>query len=331
MPTVKSKPSFSVAMQRACFEARQWMGATSPNPPVGACALDENGNILATGAHHRAGEAHAEAELLKICREQGLLTHIDSVAVTLEPCNHHGKTPPCSEALISAGVRKIIVGVQDPNTGVKGGGIERLRQAGIEVIEGIEADACQKLIHAFSFYSRTQKPFVTVKRAFDPSGSMIPTGGKKTFTSQASLILAHRLRKKADALVTGSGTVLADTPLFSVRHVQDHEGKRRILAILDRQQRVASDYIDAASKRGFDVRLYSDIDLCFSALAEAGIQDVLVEAGPRLSDAILSSNHWAMCVDIHKAQQDKIDVFCNKSLRLPFNTDQLNIEDFLPL
>lgn len=307
------------------------MGATSPNPPVGACALDKNGTILATAAHCRAGQDHAEAALLKICSQRGLLAAVDSIAITLEPCNHIGKTPPCSEALISAGIPKVIIGAPDPNPHVKGGGIERLRQAGVEVIEGVEANACQKLIHAFSFYARTHRPFVTVKRAFDEGGCMVPPVGEKTFTSSEALTLAHRLRKKADAIVTGSGTILADNPLFTIRHVNDFDGKRRVLAILDRRGRVSERYKEQASLRGFDVVLCQTIDDCFLTLSQRGIQDVLVEAGPCLSDAILASDHWTMRVDIQKAEQDRIHVDCNKKLKLPFNMDGLNIEDFLPL
>jgi len=176
----------------------------------------------------------------------------------------------------------------------------------------------------------TGKPFVTVKRAFDADGSMIPPKGHKTFTSSESLILAHKLRKKADAILTGSGTILADRPLFSVRHVKDHENKRRILAILDKRGRVPEDYIDEARSRGFDVRIYPDLDACFTDLSKAEIQDVLVEAGPQLSRAVFASPHWTMTVDICRNETDALHVGFNPSIDLPFSVDHFDLTSLLP-
>jgi len=318
-------------MLAACHEARLWLGATSPNPAVGAVALDENGEILAVAAHHHAGQDHAEAALLKICREKNLLPHLHTMCITLEPCNHFGRTPPCSEAIIAAGVRRVVVGTRDPNPRVAGGGCERLLQAGIEVVEGVENEACRRLIHAFAHFSRTGTPFVTVKRAFDASGSMIPPVGQKTFTSRESLILAHRLRKKADAIVTGSGTILADTPLFNVRHVQDFANKRRILAILDRRGRISRNYIEQAAERGLDVIIYQSLDSCFSDLVNHGIRDVLVESGPILSQSILDSPYWTMRVDIYSGSQDRVEVLFNSVDETPLDTSAFNLDSILPL
>ena len=198
-------PPFSTAMRRACDEARLWLGSTSPNPPVGAVALDIDGKILAVAAHKKAGTDHAEAALLKLCKAKNLMSQVHTMCVTLEPCNHFGRTPPCAGAIIAAGVKRVVVGMRDPNVRVKGGGCERLRESGVEVVLGVESEMCRRLIHAFAFHARTGKPFITVKRAFDTAGSMIPPPGEKVFTSKESLILAHRLRKKADAIITGSG------------------------------------------------------------------------------------------------------------------------------
>ena len=322
---------FSTAMRRAVAEARLWLGATSPNPAVGAAALDAAGNILAVTAHHRAGSDHAEAALLKLCREQNLLPRVATICVTLEPCNHHGRTPPCSEAIIAAGIRRVAIGARDPNPHVAGGGCEWLRAAGIEVIENVESDLCQKLIHPFAFHARTGLPFVTVKRAFDVSGSMIPPVGQKTFTSDASLVLAHRLRKKADAIIAGSGTIIADNPLFDVRHVKDHDGKRRVLAILDRRGRVSKEYLTAATTRGFDVAVYDDFDSCVKQLGNRGIKDVLVESGPILLGFALDSPYWTMRVDIHAGMPDRIETAFNPAAELPFDTNNSDLESLLPL
>ncbi len=330
MPKAESHIPFLPAMKRACAEARKWVGATAPNPPVGAVALDDDGNILAVAAHVRAGADHAEAALLKLCREKGLLPRVRTLVVTLEPCTHMGKTPPCCDAILEAGIRRVVVGTRDPNPHVSGGGCDRLRAAGVEVIDGVAGDECRALIHAFAHFVTTGKPFVTVKRAFDEKGSMIPPQGLKTFTSKESLILAHRLRKKADAIVTGSGTILADSPLFTARLVPDHFGKTRVLGILDRRRRVPEEYLLQAAERGFDPIVYGNLDACFADLAERGAQDVLVEAGPTLSDAILNSAHWTLRADIFKGDKDRTEFTFNDAAKIPFETQGFSPELILP-
>lgn len=322
---------FAAAMAEACREARRFMGATAPNPPVGAAALDEHGRILALAAHERAGTPHAEAQLIALCRERGVLAEVRTLCVTLEPCNHHGRTPPCSEAIIAAGIPRVMVGTRDPNPGVKGGGIERLRAAGIRVEEGVAEETCRQLLHAFAFSAVQGRPWATVKRAFDERGSMVPPPGWKTFTSESSLILAHRLRKKADAILTGSGTILADRPEFTVRRVPDHPGKRRWLAILDRRRRVPEAYLEAAAERGLDAIICEDIDTALAELQRRGVRDVLVEAGPALSDAILAGPAWCLAVDIHKGALDRVSWRFNMAAPIPFAVDLFDPEAILPL
>jgi diaminohydroxyphosphoribosylaminopyrimidine deaminase/5-amino-6-(5-phosphoribosylamino)uracil reductase len=325
MPNL-SHETLSLGMQAALHEAQRWLGATSPNPPVGAAALDAEGRILAVAAHQKAGEAHAEAALLKICREQDLLDRIHTICCTLEPCNHHGRTPPCSEALIAAGIKNIAIGTRDPNPKAAGG-VEKLRAADIEVIEGVEEELCRQLAHAFLYYAATGKPFITIKRAFDATGSMIPPVGQKTFTVQEQLILAHRMRKKADAIITGSGTILADNPDFTVRHVPDFADKQRVLAILDRRKRVPRSYIDGATARGFAVQIHDSVENCLSTLVKDGIRDILVESGPQLSQFMLDSGFWTLKVDLgpelHLSLQERNE--------FPFNINALNLDSILPL
>ena len=322
--------SFQNAMQTAAAEARKWLGVTSPNPAVGAAALDAEGRILTCAAHHKAGEAHAEALLIEACRNQGILPRIATLCVTLEPCNHYGKTPPCTEAIIREGIKRVVIGAHDSNPHVKGGGIEKLRAAGIEVITGIAEEECRQLIHAFAYHAQTGKPFVTIKRALNHEGSMIPPAGQKTFTSAESLRFAHRLRKKADAILTGSGTILADHPLFTVRHVQDHPDKRRWLAILDRRGRVSKDYVEAAKARNFDVLIYKDSTEALKDLAAQGAQDVLVEAGPSLSQSLLDSGLWTMSVTLRQADSESLDVAFNPQAPLPFDPQQFCWDYVLP-
>ncbi len=318
------------AMARASSEARKWLGATSPNPAVGAAALDASGEIIAVNAHRRAGEAHAEAALIDRAREQGWLEKIDTLCVTLEPCNHHGKTPPCSEAIIGAGIKRVAIGARDPNPQAAGGA-ERLRQVGVEVVEDIAADECRQLLHAFAYSVQSGKPWITIKRAFTKSGSMTPPPGQKTFTSPESLRLAHRLRKKADAIITGSGTVLADNPLFTVRHVADHPGKQRGLVIMDRRHRVLENYLAAARERNLDaVDTHDSIETVVRALGAKGGRDILVEAGPTFSQAMLDSGLWCMDVSIHEGDPDRVEVKFNPRLALSFRADKFNWEWILP-
>lgn len=326
-----SESTLNETMHLACAEARKWLGATAPNPPVSAAALDSTGQILGLTAHQKAGELHAEAQLIEQCRNQGTLSKIDTLCITLEPCNHHGRTPPCTEAIIKAGIKRVAIGTRDPNPQVAGGGIDYLRQAGIEIVAGINADECNQLIVAFTHTVRTGKPWLTLKRAFDRHGSMIPPKGKKVFTSQGSLRFAHRLRKKADALLTGSGTILADNPEFTVRDVPDYHGKRRWLAVLDRRRRVSENYIQAAYQRGLDVVIYQDIDEALSDLARKGARDVLVEAGIALSQAILDRGIWGIRVDIHQASpHDRIETGLNPNAALPFDVRKFNWDYMLP-
>ncbi len=306
------------ALADAMAAAEAFEGATAPNPPVGCVILDSEGRELARAAHQKAGEAHAEAGALAKVRAAGLEARIHAFVVTLEPCNHHGRTAPCAEAILSTPAREVWIGAMDPNPQVAGGGAARLRAAGLKV--GLVGDLggdgpalaarCRRLIAPFLTLAREGRPFITLKRALDPAGSMIPPPGRKTFTSEASLTLAHRLRRRADAIVTGSGTILADDPAFTVRRVPDHPGKRRILAILDRRRRTPEPYLDAARTRGFEPILADDLDALIADLGARGVMEALVEAGPTLSEAIMSRDLWDEQVTIRQARgaRDEVQV-----------------------
>ncbi len=326
-----SPEAIGLAMEQACREARRWLGATYPNPPVGAAALNATGHLLAIAAHQKAGSAHAEVALLEQCRAKGLMDRVHTLCVTLAPCNHHGRTPPCCDAIIESGIKHVVVGTRDPNTSVKNDGIERLRAAGIDVTVGVEEERCRQLIYAFAHSVTSGKPWITVKRAFDKNGSMIPPMGQKTFTSETSLILAHQLRKRADAILTGSGTILADDPSFTVRHVADHPGKKRILAILDRRKRVPSSWLKCAEKRGLIPFIYDNLGEAINDLAYREVREVLVEAGPPLSQAILKDGYWTMDVAIHKGNpDDTIITTFNPTVDLPFDPKKWTWENVLP-
>ena len=316
-----------MSFQVALALARQFVGATAPNPPVGAVAIDRWGNILSVQAHERAGSAHAEAKVLADLAQRGLIDQIDSLFITLEPCNHLGRTPPCTEAILTAKVKHVIYGAPDPNPRVAGQGAERLRAAGVRVQLCADPDlraSCEELIRPFSHWATTGLPWVVVKTAHLASGSMIPPSGLKTFTSASSLKLAHQLRKRADAIITGSGTILADRPEFTVRHVPDHlivtsGAKPRVLVVMDRSGKTPSDWIDAARDRGFEVLIRQDLEETLVELGKRGVLEVLVEAGPTLSAAVVSSSLWNQHVLITQqnpeahteASQDRIEIKTN--------------------
>ncbi len=289
------------AFRRALQCASQFAGATSPNPPVGCVLLDMQGNQLAVAAHERAGALHAEALAIEQCRKRGILERIHTVVVTLEPCNHTGRTAPCTEAILGTPACKIWIGMRDPNPDVGGNGAKKLAACGLDVdfitqLEGPVAAAmarsAKRLVAPFAKRVGTGLPWVTIKQAVNIAGSMIPEAGRKTFTSPKSLALAHRLRKRADAILTGSGTILADCPEFTVRHVPDFDGKRRYLVILDRRGRVPDAYLRVAEKAGFTVWVETSLEKALRRLGQAGVLEVLVEAGPTLLDALLATKFW---------------------------------------
>ncbi|MGC1303294.1 MAG: bifunctional diaminohydroxyphosphoribosylaminopyrimidine deaminase/5-amino-6-(5-phosphoribosylamino)uracil reductase RibD [Caulobacteraceae bacterium] len=300
-------PSIASAFELALAIAAERRGATAPNPTVGCVLLDKAGQSLAAAAHQRAGEGHAEVNALAQCREAGTMERIRTAIVTLEPCNHWGRTPPCVEALLRAPVRTVWIGAGDPNANASGGAA-RLAAAGIEVCV-IDAASplgvqCAELIAPFAKRQATGRPWVTVKQALDPVGSMIPPQGRTTFTSQSALTYAHRLRRRADAILTGSGTVLADDPAFTVRHVADHGGKRRPLAVLDRRGRVPDSWLKAAATRGLDAYRATNLEAALDELGRRGAMEVLVEAGPGLSEAVLQSGFWDEHVLIRQASPE---------------------------
>ena len=289
------------AFRQALVAAEAFLGATAPNPPVGCAALDADGAILAVAAHQFAGGEHAEVAALAACRAKGQLDRLDTLVVTLEPCNHHGRTPPCVGAIVGSGANTVWIGASDPNPAVAGGGAASLALAGLTV--GIVADLphpkaadlaqqAARLIAPFATRSRLGRPWLTLKQALTADGGMIPPPGSKTFTSEASLTQAHGLRRRADAIITGSGTILADVPLFTVRRGGDPRRTPRRLAILDRRRRTPDAYLESARGRGFQVSLHDDIPGLLADLAAGGALEALVECGPTLLDAFLTADAW---------------------------------------
>jgi diaminohydroxyphosphoribosylaminopyrimidine deaminase / 5-amino-6-(5-phosphoribosylamino)uracil reductase len=290
------------AMKLAVEKAKAYEGATAPNPPVGATGLDIHGEVLSVQAHEKAGTPHAEVKVIEDCKKRGMLDRLHTLVVTLEPCNHVGKTGPCTEAIIQSPVQRIFYGAKDPNPKVQGAGASMLVKAGLEVHTVPDSQKeCEELIRPFAHWVVTGRPWITVKTAFDEKGSMIPPQGQKTFTSETSLVLAHQLRKKSDAILTGSGTIMADLPEFTVRKTPDHSEKMRWLVYMDRRGRVTEDWINLSKTRGFKPYRGTDLEQAIEFLGSQGVVETLVEAGPTLVASILESGLWNEQVRITKS------------------------------
>lgn len=219
-------------MAQAIAEAIR--GRPSPNPRVGA-AIVRDGEIVALGHHRKAGEPHAEVDAI---RNAGERANGSSLYVTLEPCNHHGRTGPCTEAIIVAGIARVVIGCHDPAPHVAGA-TDRLRAAGIEAEVGLLEDECTALVADFRKHIRTGLPFVTLKAAVTLDGKIATrTGDSKWITGEAARTEAHRLRDECDAVLVGVGTVLADDPKLTVRHV---EGRDPVRVVLDADLRTPPD------------------------------------------------------------------------------------------
>ncbi|MXV45205.1 bifunctional diaminohydroxyphosphoribosylaminopyrimidine deaminase/5-amino-6-(5-phosphoribosylamino)uracil reductase RibD [Saccharibacter sp. 17.LH.SD] len=301
-----------MAVQRAV----PTLGATSPNPSVACVLLDKHGSVLTIGVHEAAGKPHAEVVALEAARQGNLLEHVHTALVTLEPCAHHGRTPPCSERLRQSPVKEVWIGVRDPNPVATGGGEALKHGEGAKHVffledqpkYAAEAQQCRALLTPFASRIKRKRPWITVKQALNVSGKMEPPVGQRTFTSSASLILAHRLRRAVDAIVTGIGTVLSDDPSFTVRHVDDHAGyKPRFLVVMDRSQRLPEGWRQAREEDGFIVETCSDIQALPHTLEQKGVNWALVEGGPSLLRTLEHEALWDDWLTIQQGHKGEAD------------------------
>jgi diaminohydroxyphosphoribosylaminopyrimidine deaminase / 5-amino-6-(5-phosphoribosylamino)uracil reductase len=214
--TTKADPEFDSTMMRVALdEARK--AVPSPNPPVGAVVVTRDGEIAGTAFHARAGDDHAEALALA---HAGDAARGGTLYVTLEPCNHQGRTPPCVDAILAAGIRRVVVGCLDPNPAVLGGGAQRLIDAGIEVEVGVAAAEARALIAPWTKFVTTGLPHVSLKLALSLDGRIATrTGASKWVTGPEARAKVQELRARHDAVGVGIGTVLADDPRLTVRDV----------------------------------------------------------------------------------------------------------------
>jgi len=215
------------AMRAAIRLARRGIGTTHPNPRVGAVVL-KDGAVAGEGFHARAGEAHAEVLALEAAEERA---RGGTLVLTMEPCAHFGRTPPCVDAILGAGIRRVVVGMRDPNPLVNGRGIQRLAAAGVEVIEGVRAAECRDLNPPYLKHLATGLPWIMLKSMVSLDGRVVTEAGdSRGLGSKAEQRLVHRLRVQHDAVLVGVGTVLADDPELTVRLVR---GRNPLRVVLD--------------------------------------------------------------------------------------------------
>lgn len=222
-------------MRRALQLAERGRGRTSPNPMVGAVVVSPEGVVTGAGFHERAGEPHAEVYALD---RAGSRAHGSTLYCTLEPCCHWGRTGPCVERIVAAGISRVVAAVEDPDPRVQGRGVTYLRARGIDVEVGLLREEAVRLNEAFFVRTKEQRPFVTLKAAVSLDGRIAAASGARTrLTSQAALRHAHQVRAEVDAIAVGSGTVLVDDPWLTVRDVYRERPLTRV--IFDRRLRVA--------------------------------------------------------------------------------------------
>lgn len=223
-------------MALALAEARKGLGHTRPNPAVG-CVIVRGGRVLAKGHHAVAGGPHAEIVALRKIVQRA--ARGATMYVTLEPCCHHGKTPPCTDALIAARPARVVIGTRDPNPRVAGRGIRVLRAAGIEVVVGVLETECREVVRGFSHWVRTGRPWVQLKLAASLDGRIATrTGASKWISSPESRRIVQQMRSRADAVLVGVGTVLADDPRLTCRMAGARQPLR---VVLDRRLRTPTD------------------------------------------------------------------------------------------
>ena len=216
-------------MRLALRLARRALGETSPNPMVGAVVV-KDGQTIGSGWHHRAGLPHAEVEALRDADAKGNSTIGAELYVTLEPCSTHGRTPPCTDAIIRAGIKRVVVAATDPNPKHRGCGFEVLRRAGVQVDYGICATEAETLNAGFNHWIVHRTPWVTLKAAMTLDGKIATTTGEsKWITSPESRREAMKFRQQADAILAGVGTIIADDPALTMRIGKKQTAKRRLV------------------------------------------------------------------------------------------------------
>jgi len=288
-------------MQRCLQLARCALGRTAPNPLVGAVVV-QDGEIVGEGFHPGAGQPHAEVFALRAAGDRAFGA---TIYVNLEPCNHHGRTPPCSEALVAAGLAKVVVGMVDPDPRVSGGGIARLRAAGMQVLVGVEEDDCRQLNEAFIHRILYRQPFGILKYAMTLDGKIATNSGHSAWiTNQVARDLVHQMRSACDAVIVGGNTVRRDNPQLTSHQAEAPNPLRVVMSrtlqlpreaylwqtteaatLVLTQQGAAQEFQQLLQQKGVEVVELSSLTpaQAMAHLYERGFLSVLWECGGTLA------------------------------------------------
>ena len=275
---------YTVAMQRAIALSEKGLGKTAPNPIVGAVIIDTSGKIIAEGFHDRMNsENHAEVVAISAAGNQ---TQGATIVVTLEPCNHSGKTGPCTQAIIDSGISTVVFAVSDPNP-IASGGAAKLRAAGITVVEGVLEEEAALSNRAWLMKIKKNRPFFTWKVAATLDGKVAATDGtSKWISNTTSRADVQTLRRQSDAILVGTNTVIADNPHLIPRG--DFVGySHNPIRIICGEQELPSNSLVFDDAARTEVVKTRDLDLLVEKLNELGVNQVFVEAGPALASAML--------------------------------------------
>lgn len=276
-----------VFMRRAVWLARRGEAGVAPNPMVGAVVVCD-GRIVGEGYHRRYGGAHAEVNAIAAVADRGVLGR-STIYVTLEPCSHWGKTPPCCDLIVASGLRRVVVGMSDPNPRVNGEGIRRMREAGIEVVTGVLEEECRELNPYFLSSQLRHRPYVTLKWAQTSDGVIGVRGGRLRISSDFGMMLVHRLRTRCQAIMVGTDTAINDNPLLTARL---WEGRTPLRVTIDRRGRLPEGLAmlegETVVYRG---EILSEILL---DLHKRGVQHLVVEGGAKLLQSFIDEGLWDM-------------------------------------
>lgn len=298
----------------AILEAKKGEGRTSPNPCVGAVIV-KNGLIISKGYHKKSGTPHAEVNAINKADESLVGS---TIYVTLEPCNHTGKTPPCTEMILENGISRVVVGMTDPNPLVDGSGVAFLKKNGIDVVTGVLLNECEEIIRPFTKYISTGMPWTIMKGGISLDGKINYIKGKRGWiTGRESVVEVHKIRDKVDAILVGAETVRVDNPSLTTRNL-DSKGKDPIRVIIDTHLRLplssnvfnieseapawvfcskAASVVKMSALKNIGVELVTvkgnsdgvDLAQVLKTLGKADICSVLVEGGSRLHGSFLKA------------------------------------------
>lgn len=291
-----------------CLELAQLgAGYVAPNPMVG-CVIVHEDRIIGEGYHVKYGEAHAEVNAINSVEDASLLSH-STLYVSLEPCSHYGKTPPCSDLIIRSGIPKVIIACQDPFAEVNGAGIAKLRNAGVDVTVGILEKEALELNRRFVTFHSKKRPYIILKWAETADGFVDRIRTDRTesslkITSEAANILVHKWRSEEAAIMVGSNTAMLDDPSLTTRR---YEGKNPVRILLDTELKApvesrifddsARTIVYTTSNKKVNAELVQtpsplDLNCLLNDLQERGIQSVLVEGGPTIHKAFYKAGLW---------------------------------------